>query len=194
MTADRGEPGRPLRADARRNRVRIMDAAEAVFVERGPVGSTDEIAARAGVAIGTVFRHFPTKKDLLLAIVKELLERLTDEAHELIERGDPATALSAFFAYVVGQTSAKKGVVDLLAQAGVEVEVADAVSTFRQAIGTLLDRAQRIHEVRDDIELDEVMALLVATGQGALRAGWEPALQDRVLGIVFDGLRPVERR
>lgn len=158
---------------------------------RAPASST---ARPAGVAIGTVFRHFPTKKDLLLAIVKELLERLTDEAHELIEQGDPATALFAFFRHVVGQASATRGVTDLLAQAGVDIEVAGAVSTFRQAVGTLLDRAQRVHEVRDDIELDEVMALLAATTQGALRAGWESALQDRVLGVVFDGLRPVERR
>src|SRR3982074_1256888 len=73
FAAEAGDPAgaKPLRADARRNRARILDAAEVVFSEKGASASTEEVASRAGVAIGTVFRHFPTKKDLLRAIMKE---------------------------------------------------------------------------------------------------------------------------
>lgn len=189
MSSRESEQVRPLRADARRNRTRILDAAEAVFAERGPVASTEEVAVRAGVAIGTVFRHFPTKKALLVALVKDLLARLTDAADALIVGGDPATGLFMFFEHVVEQAAAQKTVVDLLAEAGVDVEVAGPVHTFGQAVGTLLERATEAGAVREDVELDEVLALLTATGQGALRAGWSPVLQGRVLAIVFDGLR-----
>lgn len=184
-----GGQGRPLRADARRNRARILAAAEAVFVEQGATASTEEVAAKAGVAIGTVFRHFPTKKELLQALVKDLLVRLTGEADALAVGGDPATDLYAFFEHVVEQAAAKKVVVDLLAESGVDVEVAGPVQMFRHAVGTLLARARHAGAIREDVELDEVMALFTATAQGALRAGWDPALRARILGIVFDGLR-----
>lgn len=184
------EPGeRPLRADARRNRARILAAAEVVFAARGAAASTEEVATEAGVAIGTVFRHFPTKEVLLQALVKDLLVRLTAEADALTGSGDPATALFVFFEHVVEQSAAKRSVVDLLARAGVEVEVAGPVQTFRLAVAALLDGARRVGAVRDEIELDDVMALLASTSEGALRAGWGPALQRRVLDVVFAGFR-----
>jgi AcrR family transcriptional regulator len=179
-----------LRADARRNRGRILDAAEEVFSTKGASASTEEVARRAGVAIGTVFRHFPTKDDLLRAVMKELLRRLTEEVQSLNATGDPATALFTFFTHTVEQAAAKKTVVDLLAQAGVHVDVAESVRALRQAIGALLAGAQRAGAVRDDIHLDEVMALLTSTCQGALNAGWNRHLQHRTTAIIFDGLRP----
>src|SRR6266508_4411200 len=103
-----------LRADARRNRARILAAAEEVFSEQGASASTEEVASRAGVAIGTVFRHFPTKNDLLRAIMKDLLLRLTDEVNTLNTDGNPTTALFAFFTRMVEQAAAKKTVVALL--------------------------------------------------------------------------------
>ncbi|MFC6084468.1 TetR/AcrR family transcriptional regulator [Sphaerisporangium aureirubrum] len=180
----------PLRADARRNRARILAAAEAVFAEKGARASTEEVAARAGVAIGTVFRHFPTKKDLLQAIVKDLLERLTGEIGALAADGDPATSLFVFFGGMVRQAAAKKTVADLLAaDTGVELEVTGPVLTLRSAVETLLLRAQECGAVRPEIRLDEVLALLTATCQGALRSGWDAGLQERTLAIVFAGMR-----
>jgi AcrR family transcriptional regulator len=181
---------KPLRADARRNRARILVAAEVVFVEKGPTASTDEVAERAGVAIGTVFRHFPTKKDLLQALVKDLMLRLTDEVTTLATEADPATALFDFFTRMVDQAAAKKTVVDLLAESGVDIHVAQPIQSLREAIGQLLTRAQHAGAVRTDVGLDEVLALLTSTSQGALHAGWDPTLQRRTLTILFDGLRP----
>ncbi|ACZ87950.1 TetR/AcrR family transcriptional regulator [Streptosporangium roseum] len=180
----------PLRADARRNRERILIAAEAVFAEQGASASTEEVAARAGVAIGTVFRHFPTKNDLLSAIIKDLMRRLTEEADALADHGDPETALFTFFNRMVEQAVAKKTVADLLSGVGIDMRVAKPVQTFQEAIGALLARAQQAGTVRQEIRLDEVIALLAATCQAALHAGWEPDLQRRTLAIVFEGLRP----
>jgi len=179
-----------LRADARRNRARILAAAEEVFSEQGASASTEEVASRAGVAIGTVFRHFPTKNDLLRAIMKDLLLRLTDEVNTLNTDGDPATALFAFFTRMVEQAAAKKTVVELLTRTGVEVQVAEPVQALRQGIHGLLTRAQQAGAVREDVRTAEVMALLTSTCQGALDAGWDADLQRRTLTIVFNGLRP----
>jgi AcrR family transcriptional regulator len=181
---------RPLRADARRNRARILEAAEQVFAEQGASGSTEEVASRAGVAIGTVFRHFPTKDDLLRAIMKDLLQRLTDEVTSLNTDGDPATALFTFFTRMVEQAAAKKTIADLLAQAGTTVRAADPVRALEQGIEGLLTRAQQAGAVRADVRIAEVMALLTSTCQGALSAGWDRDLQRRTLAIVFSGLRP----
>jgi AcrR family transcriptional regulator len=174
-----------LRADARRNRARILDAAAEVFAEKGASASTEEVASRAGVAIGTVFRHFPTKDDLLRALMKELLQQLTDEVARLGREGDPATALFTFFTDMVARAAARKSVVDLL---GVDVGVAEAVERLRQGVHGLLTRAQRAGAVRAEVRTAEVMALLVGTCQGALRAGWDADLQRRTLAIVFAGL------
>lgn len=170
---------KPLRADARRNRARILAAADEVFAARGASASTEEVAAAAGVAIGTVFRHFPTKQDLLGAILKELLGELAVRATE--------DDLFAFFTRVVTAAGEKKFVVDLLAGHGVEVEVGGAVATLSTAVGELLTRAQASGQVRGDVQLDEVLALLKAAAQGAL--DWSPDLRARTLEVIFAGLR-----
>jgi AcrR family transcriptional regulator len=177
------------RADARRNRARILAAAREVFTELGSSAATDEVARRAGVAIGTVFRHFPTKQDLLAAILKDLLARLTDEVNALIADGDP-NALFTFFADLVGTAAEQKTVVDLLGEAGVDVGLAGPIESLHRAVGTLLARGQEAGVIRSDIRLGEVVALLTATSQGALRGGWNADLRRRTLAVVFAGLRP----
>lgn len=174
------EEGPPLRADAQRNRARILDAAETVFGELGPRASTEEVARRAGVAIGTVFRHFPTKDALLAAIMKRLLAQLVEEAGKV--------DLFAFFTHMVAQAAAKKTVVDLLAGAGVDIRLPDAVGRLEDAVGMLLEQAQAAGAVADSVRLPEVMALLVSVCQGALHGGWEEHLQTRTLAVIFAGL------
>ena len=172
-----------MRADAQRNRERILQAAEAVFAERGASASTEDVAELAGVAIGTVFRHFPTKKDLLQAIMKNLMARLAARAAAEADLFD-------FFDYFVAEAASKKSVVELLADAGLAVEVSDSVQQFREAVGELLGAARKAGAVRPEIQVDEVLALLTATSQGALRAGWDADLRRRTLAIVYVGLRP----
>ncbi|MEV4713940.1 helix-turn-helix domain-containing protein [Micromonospora sp. NPDC049374] len=173
--------GPPLRADAQRNRARILDAAEAVFAEFGTRASTEQVARRAGVAIGTVFRHFPTKNDLLAALMKRLLAQLVEEAgkHDLF----------AFFTHLVAQAAAKKTVVDLLAGSGVDIRLPDAVGHLEEAVGKLLEQAQATGAVAAPIRLPEVMALLASVCQGALHGGWDEQLQARTLTVIFAGLK-----
>ena len=180
------DDGPPLRADAQRNRARILDAAETVFAELGAGASTEEVARRAGVAIGTVFRHFPTKNDLLTAIMKRLLARLVAEAGEL---GGP-DGLFRFFERLVAQAAGKRSVVELLARAGVDVRLPEAVRHLEQAVGALLAQAQAAGRVRPEVQLPEVMALLISLCQGALHGGWDAPLRERTLAVVFTGLRP----
>jgi AcrR family transcriptional regulator len=182
-----------VRADAQRNRARILAAAEEVFAERGPATSTEEVAARAGVAIGTIFRHFPTKDDLLTAIVKQLLATLTARVGELATDGDPATALFTFFTELVEQAAARKTVIDALAAGGRALELAPPLQTFRDAVGQLLDQGQRANAIRRDVQPGEVMALLLATTQGAVHGGWSHTLQERTLAVVFAGLQTPPR-
>jgi AcrR family transcriptional regulator len=177
-----------MRADARRNRARILAAAQEVFAGKGPGASTEEVAARAGVAIGTIFRHFPTKQALLQAIMKGLLSQLTLEAGSLAADGDPATALFTFFTRTVEQAAQQKAVIDLLAETGISLQVADSVQLLRAGIEDLLTRAQQAGAVRRDIRSDEVIALLGSTCQGALHGGWDHDLQQRTLTIIFNGL------
>ncbi|MEU1394712.1 helix-turn-helix domain-containing protein [Micromonospora zamorensis] len=170
-----------MRADAQRNRARILDAAEAVFAEFGPRASTEEVARRAGVAIGTVFRHFPTKDDLLAAIMKRVLAQLVEEAGQ--------RDLFAFFSHVVAQAAAKKTVVDLLAGSGVNIQLPDAVDHLKEAVGRLLEQARAAGAVGAPVGLPEVMALLASVCQGALHGGWDEQLQARTLAVIFAGLK-----
>ncbi|BCY06583.1 TetR/AcrR family transcriptional regulator [Actinoplanes sp. L3-i22] len=170
--------------DAQRNRAKILDAAEAVFAEFGASASTEQVARRAGVAIGTVFRHFPTKDALLSAIMKRLLARLVTEAGEL----SGPDALFAFFTQLVAQAAGKRAVVELLARAGVDLQLPDVIGHLEQAVGTLLAEAQSAGAVRPEIQLPEVMALLISVTQGALHGGWNAPLRERILAVIFTGL------
>lgn len=167
-----------MRADARRNRDRILAAANQVFAARGAAASTEEVAAEAGVAIGTVFRHFPTKQDLLAAILKDLLAELTAAAAD--------DDLFGFFTRVVTAAAEKKFVVELLEG---DFEIAQPIQTFAGAVERLLADALATGTVRDGVRLDEVLALLTAASQGALHGGWSPDLLHRTLAVIFAGLR-----
>jgi AcrR family transcriptional regulator len=179
----------PLRADARRNRARILAAAVEVFDAYGTSASTEEVARRAGVAVGTVFRHFPTKDDLLAAIMKDLRSRLAAKAEALAAEDDPA-ALFGFFAEVVEHAAGARTVVHLLAAAGTDVGVGRQLAGLGDALDALLGKARAAHAVRDDVHLDEVIALLTAACHGALAAGWTPDLRRRTVARLLDGLRP----
>jgi hypothetical protein len=100
----------------------------------------------------------------------------------------PDATLFTVFTALVGEAAAKRSVIDLLPGMAVD----ESLARFREVVAGLLARAQDAGEVRGGIGPDEVMALLVAVCQGALRGGWSPGLQERTLAIVFDGLRPAE--
>jgi AcrR family transcriptional regulator len=183
--------GRPLRADALRNRVRVLEAAETVFDARGATASTEEVARAAGVGIGTVFRHFPTKEALLEAVYVARLEKLAAEADALASAEEPGEAFFAFFARVVGHAATKNAFSAALMEAGVDVRetTAETGKELKRALAALLGRAQDAGVVRRDVGLAEVMTLLVGASQAAEHVGADPGVRDRALAVVFDGLR-----
>src|SRR6266542_3297256 len=117
-TARTDQAGRPLRADARANRSRILQVAEEVFGTGGESASTEEVARLAGIGIATVFRHFPTKAALLEAVFVRRLERLRDQARALLNAADPGKAFLGFFRYLVADAPAKIGIAEALLDAG----------------------------------------------------------------------------
>lgn len=190
MTPD-SVPARPLRADARRNRERLLAVAEEVFASKGTGASTEEIARQAGVGIGTVFRHFPTKEALLAAVFLGRFERLGEQARALSAAAEPGPAFFNFFTLVVDQASVKNTFADALEQAGVDVEgVTSGVSgQLGAALGELLRRAQAAGAVRGDLGVAELKALLVGASRAVEYAG-DPDTRSRTLAVFLDGLRP----
>jgi AcrR family transcriptional regulator len=179
----------PLRADARRNRGRVLDAAEAVFSTQGPGASTEEVARRAGVGVGTGFRHFPTKEALLTAVLEARLRRLADEAMELAASADPGTAFIDYFRRVVAASGSKLAIADALVRAGVDAaaSVASVAAALDTALRQLLSRAQDAGVIRSDIGLPELLALLAGTSR-AVQHATTAAARNRVIDIVIDGL------
>lgn len=187
---ENGVGGRTVRADARRNRRRILEAAEAVFAEQGASASTAVVAERAGVAIGTVFRHFPTKPDLLESVVMNHWERLVAEVDALVANPEAADALFELCVQVI-QMSAKNGATFArLAETGARVHVGDALGQIRSSVELLLRRGQDRGVVRSDLTPDELIALLAALCQEAMAEGWSETFGSRVVTLLFDGLRP----
>jgi AcrR family transcriptional regulator len=187
-----GEPTTRLRADALRNRERVLAAAEAAFGEKGASVPLDEIAARAGVGAGTVYRHFPTKQSLFEAIVLGRLERLVEAARERSSEEDPGEALFAFLGHMHAQSRESRALKDALAGAGFDAKVAasSALAELRAALAELLSRAQRAGAARTDIDVEDLMAILAAAflAEATRRADAERA--DLVLTVLLDGLRP----
>lgn len=182
------ERARPMRADAQRNRDRILLAAEEVFARDGVAVPVDAVAERAGVGVGTVYRHFPTKEALFEAIVLTRLDDLVAAAAE--PAGDPTDAFFAFLAQVGEQVALKHDLFDALADAGVDVQsrCAGKVDMLKAHVEKLHRRAIACGGVRDDIATSDVMALVVGACHHADSRG-TLAATERMLRVVCDGLR-----
>ncbi|MFD4656566.1 TetR/AcrR family transcriptional regulator [Kitasatospora sp. NPDC058444] len=194
MTSDQipsVEGAKPLRADARRNRARLLEVAEAVFAERGTGASTEEIAREAKVGIATVFRHFPTKEALLRAVLVRWMERMGEEGRRLADELGPADALFAFFDLVLDQSPAKNAFAAALADAGVDVKAATSESgqALHEVLTALLEDAQRVGAVRPDLELPELTAILVGTCRMLEHLDGHPESAKRARAVVRDGLK-----
>jgi AcrR family transcriptional regulator len=180
---------RPQRADAQRNRARILEAAENVFAVEGIEVPVDLIAEKAGVGVGTLYRHFPTKEKLCEAVLLDRLSALTVDAQALAEAEDPVAAFFGFLEHVVEEGAAKRDLLVAVMGAGVEFEASatDVKDGLRDAIGVLLKRAQDVGAVRPDVTPAMVVSLVGATCQATAHVDTPPACD--LLGIVCDGLR-----
>ncbi|MDA8045948.1 MAG: TetR/AcrR family transcriptional regulator [Actinomycetota bacterium] len=181
----------PMRADARRNREQILAAAETAFAEEGLGVPVDQIARRAGVGTGTLYRHFPTKEALFEAVVLEHMAEVAAEAERRARVDPPGQALFDFLGYLAVEGTVKRNLVDALTGAGIDVKsrATESKEAIEAAIQVLLDRAQQAGEVRADIVLADLFGLVMGTCQFAGEHADECS-QRRMLAVVCDGLRP----
>jgi AcrR family transcriptional regulator len=178
---------RPLRADARRNREQVLAAAREAFAASGFSVPLDEIAARAGVGPGTVYRHFPTKEALFEVVITARLEDLAADLRRRLEDADPGAAFFGFLIRMRDEATAKRDMPDALAVPGA---LRDEFST---ALAELLARAQRAGAVRDGLQVSDLIRLF----KGAFasindQSAGPPSRQatDLIFTILSDGLRP----
>ena len=183
---------RPLRADAERNRRRILDAARETFADHGLGVGVDTIARAAGCGVGTLYRRFPTKEDLLLAIVEDRVCALTEELAAVGAREqDPWDAFAAATEAFAAGIARDRAFFQLFQQAGAPIPGDDARRRTLEALTPFLRRGQEAGVVRADVVVADVPALCgVAARIPQWRLEREPELWRRYLAIVLDGLRP----
>lgn len=181
---------RPLRADARRNYQRIVDAAEAVFAEQGADGSLEEVARRAGVGSATLHRHFPSRRALLLAVFRDGIETLSGQARELAGSADPEQALLTWLHALAGYTATHRGLAaSLLPDAPGGGPDDECHVMLNEAAGQLLARAQGAGAARPEISLDDLLTLVNAVSLVSEGPGGTGDV-DRLLALALNGIRP----
>lgn len=187
---------RPLRADARRNRELILCAARQAFAEQGPDVAVAEILRIAGVGSGTLFRHFPTKQDLLLAVLVQTFDSLAEEVERALAIDDPWEALVQVLTLTAQMQSKDQA---FLASVGPELFTEPSLQASNEEmmgrIGLVIERAQDAGVLRDDIRATDLPFLVSAIGGATdscvgCQATGSPELWRRYLQIVLDGLRP----
>jgi AcrR family transcriptional regulator len=183
---------RPLRKDAERNRLRILEAAGRVFAERGLGATLDDIARAAGVGVGTVYRRFPDKGTLIDALFAQRIEALCDIAEEALEIPDAWEALSFYFEKASQLQARDRGLKELLSCSthGGEPVVA-AKARLRVSVTSIFDRAKAARVLREDVSpFDSPMIAMMLGAVMDRSREVEPDLWRRYLSLILDGMRP----
>jgi AcrR family transcriptional regulator len=190
MTVRPAETVRKPRADAVRNRERVLEAAKAVFSAGGADASLEAVAKRAGVGIGTLYRHFPTREDLFEAVYRREVEQLGDLAEQLKGEPDAVEALRRWLRSNVEFVATKKGMLAALQLAAYGPTELHAYSFDRltKAVGALLARAVAAGEIRADIGPEDVLRALIGMCYLHDQPGWQNSVL-RLLDVFVDGLR-----
>lgn len=180
------EPTRRLRADAARNRARLLAVAYETFATEGLAVPIDEIARRAGVGPGTIYRHFATKEALFEAVVEDRVRSIIDGARETLA-ADPGGALFVFFREVIRTGVADHGLADALGGYGMSIETAapGAEAAFLGVVAELLAAARQAGTVRGDVDTAELMTLMTLCKSTDVGTD----ITDRVVSVIIDGLR-----
>jgi AcrR family transcriptional regulator len=179
---------RPLRADAQRNRAAIVKAARAVFARYGREAQMDDVARRAKVGIGTLYRHFPTKEALLAALAEDRFRQLAEFALDALTVEDAWEAIRDFTHRAGALQASDRALSQILAQRpDLMCEAACERGDLRAALQELVDRAQAAGTLRADARWSDIPMILTALSHvgGPPGASW-----DRMLALALDGLRP----
>src|SRR5262245_15381081 len=178
-----------LRADAQRNLDRILEAASDAYAEVGPDVTVDEIARRAGVGHGTVFRRFPTKDALRAAVIRVRLDELLSRANELLEKQDTGAAFEEFVWAAAEACRRDRTLFEGIDQFAAFAEVSEAKQQLHDVGGKLIRRAQRSGALRRGLDPHDIGALVGAAIQASMHAERGDTWR-RYVQVVIDGLRP----
>ncbi|MBR1221711.1 TetR/AcrR family transcriptional regulator [Bradyrhizobium sp. U87765 SZCCT0131] len=191
MTGRSAEGSRKPRADALRNRERVLEAAKAVFSAGGADASLEAVARRAGVGIGTLYRHFPTREALYEAVYRREVDQLGELADALKNADSPVEALRQWLHSNVAFVATKKGMAAALALAahGSSSDlVAFSFERLTRAVGALLTRAVEAGEIRADVGPEDLLRALIGMCYLHDQPGWQASVL-RLLDVFIDGLR-----
>ena len=181
-----------LRRDAERNRERILTAARRLFSETGLAVSHNDVARAAEVGVGTVYRRFPRKEDLLLALFEDQVERVVQLAETAGARADPWRGLYTFLEAMLQMQAEDRGLHEYLLGTQAPSLAGRATERISPVVGDLLARAKELGQVRADVEVQDVALVPVLVGAVLDRTrGVAPDQWRRVLALVMDGFRPV---
>jgi AcrR family transcriptional regulator len=181
---------RKPRADAVRNRERVLEAAKSVFSAGGPDASLEAVARTAGVGIGTLYRNFPTREALFEAVYRREVQHLADLAESLKDKTEPVDALRQWMRSNVKFVATKKGMSEALALAAYKNSELFSYSfeSLTRAVGSLLDRAIAAGKIRDDISPEDLLRALVGLSYTHNQPGWQKNVL-RLIDVFIDGLR-----
>jgi AcrR family transcriptional regulator len=188
LSAIEQQPIRTQRADARRNRERVLAAAAELFAEEGCKVQIEQVAHRAGVGVGTVCRNFPTKVDLVDAVVTQGCELLLDDARGALEEPDAGAALRRFFVRMAAFQATHRALAEEMS-AAIPASAVPVKQALHEAVADLMKKAQAAGAIRSDIGAGDVTMLLSAISHATALTG-DPGLRERYISIVLDGLRP----
>lgn len=189
--SDPGCGPRRKRSDAVKNRERILCVAEEVFAAEGLSVPIDTVAERAGVGVGTVYRHFPTKEALFEAIVTSKIDHLVREAEGHANDADPEGAFFSFLGLLGREAASKHDLMDAIDASGIDIKMrcAAQVEQMKFHLDCLLQRAITAGAVRSDVSADEVVGLIMGTVRTVQQLAIPTAARDRMLDVIRDGLR-----
>ncbi len=181
---------RKPRADSARNRQLLIDAAKAGFTDVGLNVSLEEIARRAGVGIGTLYRHFPTREAVVEAVYRREVEQLAEAVPQLLQSSPAGAALHKWMHLFVDYIATKRIIAPSLGAAAGRTSPlhASSVELITNAISTLVKRAIASGDVRKDIDPSDLLRAMVGVSYGNPDAGWEASAR-RLINLLMDGLR-----
>jgi AcrR family transcriptional regulator len=190
---DESVPARKPRADAERNRLRLLEAAKSAFAAKSPDVSLEEIAQSAGVGIGTLYRHFPNRDALIAAVYRNETEQLAQAARRLAGEKPPVVALREWMLVFIGYIATKQGMYPALNSLAGGTSDLYAVSgkQIRESIGMLIDRAVESGEIRLDMDPLDLLRAVAAVANASAGANWKAAAT-RLVDILIAGLKTEE--
>jgi len=181
---------KPLRADARRNREKVLAAARAVFAEQGVDAQMDDVARRADVGVGTVYRHFPTKDALLNALADELFDALAAHAREMLELDDPWEAFLQTMWFSAQKTAGDRAFAEILSASRDMIPTeCPGKKELTGSVAEMMERAIEAGKMRPDVVIDDIPLIMCGIGSASAMPHPNPEAWRRHLGIVLDGMR-----